>query len=151
MSEGRDQEAGMIHPSQCPGGPHRGPEGPNEDIAMCFACGSPSWSLRPENEQIGLHAADCSLPRRHEGYCVGGGDGHPPTEVVRGWWRGMDADVAAERARFTPAPQPPARDGGSRPHEHDWQVEYVPDPNSAGGVVRSGDLTCRCGATKEDA
>lgn len=33
---------------------------------------------------------------------------------------------------------------------HEWEVEYVPDPMSAGGVVRSGDLVCWCGARKED-
>ena len=81
-------------------GPHRLPEGPNEDIAVCFRCGHPMFAMRPENEQFGLHDDDCSLPRRHQGYCVGGGKGHPPTEVVRGYWPGMDADVAAARARF---------------------------------------------------
>lgn len=35
--------------------------------------------------------------------------------------------------------------------DHDWEVEYLPDPHSGGGVVRSGDLRCpRCFATKED-
>lgn len=79
---------------------HREPQGPNEDIAQCPECRMPTYSLRPANEQIGLHADDCSLPRRHEGYCVGGGEGHAPTEVVRGYWPNMDADVAAARARF---------------------------------------------------
>lgn len=36
------------------------------------------------------------------------------------------------------------------PHEHEWEVEYLPDPMSGGGVVRSGDLFCRCGATTGD-
>lgn len=85
---------------------HRGPQGPNEDIAFCYATGLRAYSMRPENEQIGLHADDCSLPRRHNGYCVGGGHGHPPTAVVRGYWPGMDADIAAARQRFA-EPQTP--------------------------------------------
>lgn len=35
-------------------------------------------------------------------------------------------------------------------HVHEWEVEYLPDPTSAGGVVRSGDLFCACGATTPD-
>lgn len=35
-------------------------------------------------------------------------------------------------------------------HEHDWQVEYLPDPASAGAVVRSGDLFCDCGEATSD-
>lgn len=81
-------------------GPHRIPQGPNEDIAQCPVCWSPTFAMRPENEQFGLHADDCSLPRRHEGYCVGGGKGHPVPEIVRGYWRGMDEDIAAARAKF---------------------------------------------------
>lgn len=87
----------MMMTDECPRGPHRGPQGPNEDIAQCSVCWFPTWAMRPENEQIGLHVDDCSLPRRHEGYCVGGGEGHAPTEVVRGFWPGMGADVAAAR------------------------------------------------------
>lgn len=35
---------------------------------------------------------------------------------------------------------------------HDWEVEYLPDPTSGGGVVRSGMLVCRkCGSEKPDA
>ena len=79
---------------------HRGPQGPNEDVGWCYVTGQPTYSMRPENEQIGLHDDDCSLPRRHRGYCQGGGNGHPPTEVVRGYWPGMDQDVATARARF---------------------------------------------------
>lgn len=38
-----------------------------------------------------------------------------------------------------------------KPKVHDWEVEYLPDPMSAGGVVRSGALVCSvCGAEKED-
>ena len=86
-------------PATCPDGPHRGPQGPNEDLSQCGRCLTPSWSMRPENEQIGLHADDCSLPRRHEGYCIGGGEGHAPTDVVRGYWPGMDDDVRRARER----------------------------------------------------
>jgi hypothetical protein len=74
----------MMHPEDCPDGPHRGPEGPNEDIAACWRCGMPSWVMRPDGEEFGGHIADCSLPRRHEGYCVGGGKGHPTPKVMRG-------------------------------------------------------------------
>ena len=87
--------------SECPEGPHRGPEGPNEDLAQCRLCGSPTWCLRPENEQFGLHLDDCSLPQRHEGACVGGGRGHAPVEVVRGWWSGMDDEVEEARRRHS--------------------------------------------------
>lgn len=78
---------------------HRGPEGPNEDMGWCSVANQPTYSMRPENEEIGLHADDCSLPRRHNSYCKGGGKGHPPAEVVRGYWPGMDDDIEAARAR----------------------------------------------------
>lgn len=68
----------------CPDGPHRGPEGPNEDIGLCTKCGSPHRKMRPADEEFGRHAADCSLPRRHESYCEPGGSGHPPAAVLRG-------------------------------------------------------------------
>lgn len=68
----------------CPDGPHRFPQGPNEDVAVCMKCGSPSWGMRPEGEEFGGHAPDCSLPRRHESYCKPGGNGHPAPEVMRG-------------------------------------------------------------------
>lgn len=71
-------------PQGCPEGPHRGPEGPNEDLVQCPRCWSISWALRPEGETFGHHLPDCSLPLRHEGYCVGGGSGHPPAAKVRG-------------------------------------------------------------------
>lgn len=64
--------------------PHRGPQGPNEDIGQCPVCWSITAALRPENETFGLHLPDCSLERRHRGYCVGGGKGHEPAEVIRG-------------------------------------------------------------------
>lgn len=35
-------------------------------------------------------------------------------------------------------------------HVHEWEVEYLPDPMSAGGVVPSGDLACACGASTPD-
>jgi len=36
-------------------------------------------------------------------------------------------------------------------HEHEWEVEYIMDPNAAGRVVPSGDLVCtECGITKLD-
>lgn len=66
---------------ECPKGPHRGPEGPCEDIAQCGLCGSPTFAMRPKGETWGTHAADCSLPERHERACVGGGNGHPVGKV----------------------------------------------------------------------
>jgi hypothetical protein len=38
----------------------------------------------------------------------------------------------------------------ARAHVHEWEVEYLPDPMGAGSVVRSGDLMCWCGVTRED-
>lgn len=70
----------------CPEGPHRGPQGPNEDIAVCQTCGSPTYEMRTAGETFGWHADDCSLPVRHESYCEGGGAGHPPAPVIRGYW-----------------------------------------------------------------
>ncbi len=70
---------------ECPNrGRHRGPQGPNEDVGMCAACGSPAFSKRPPNETFGDHADDCSLPIDHESYCQPGGAGHPAAEIIRG-------------------------------------------------------------------
>lgn len=74
----------LENPEKCPNAPHRGPQGPNEDIAVCDLCGSLTHSLRPEGETFGYHAVDCSLPERHGGYCVRGGNGHPPAKIIRG-------------------------------------------------------------------
>lgn len=90
----------FVDPEKCSQGPHRGPQGPNEDIGQCPECLSMSYAMRPSNEQIGLHIDDCSLDLRHPSFCVGGGEGHAPVEIVRGYWPGMDADVAAARERF---------------------------------------------------
>lgn len=90
--------AHLADPSACPDGPHRGPQGPNEDLAQCPRCMAPSYGRRNSTEQYGLHLKDCSLPRLHGGRCVGGGDGHAPASLVRGFWPGMDADVARARA-----------------------------------------------------
>lgn len=79
----------------CPIGPHRGPQGPNEDLAQCAGCGSVSYAMRPEGETYGLHAADCSLPNRHPGHCEGGGAGHLPAPTVRGYWPNGGAEDAA--------------------------------------------------------
>lgn len=61
---------------------HRGPEGPNEDMASCPKCWGLTWAMRPDGESFGWHLADCSLPLRHESYCRPGGDGHP---IPDGW------------------------------------------------------------------
>lgn len=68
----------------CPDGPHRGPEGPNEDMGQCGKCGGFSFSMRPEGETFGRHWSDCSLPNRHQGECVGCGAGHPDAPMIRG-------------------------------------------------------------------
>lgn len=87
--------------SNCSKGPHRDPQGPNEDTSVCYSCGNLTWGFRPEDEQFGLHLDDCSLPQRHEGYCVEGGAGHAPVKTIRGWWPGFDEDVAEARERFS--------------------------------------------------
>ena len=74
----------MYKGKPCPRGPHRPPEGPNEDVGACPVCGAMSFELRPEGETYGEHLPDCSLPVRHESYCQPGGEGHPPSRVVRG-------------------------------------------------------------------
>ncbi len=72
----------------CPNGPHRVPSGPNEDVAVCPDCWGMTWVLRPDGETYGDHLADCSLPRRHEGDCKPGGQGHPRAATIRGFWPG---------------------------------------------------------------
>lgn len=69
---------------KCPLGPHRGPQGPNEDIAQCPVCWTPTHSRRPAGETFGDHLIDCSLPVDHPSYCQPGGDGHPSADVIRG-------------------------------------------------------------------
>lgn len=64
--------------------PHRGPQGPNEDIGQCSYCGMPNRTLRAAGETFGEHLPDCSLPIDHESYCVPGGSGHPTARLVRG-------------------------------------------------------------------
>ena len=70
----------------CPYGPHRRPQGPNEDVDQCQHCWSVSYVLRPDGETYGEHLPDCSLPRRHESYCQPGGEGHPRAATIRGYW-----------------------------------------------------------------
>ena len=70
--------------SGCPHGPHRGPQGPNEDLGMCHVCWMPSYTRRPAGEEFGGHIDDCSLPGDHASYCIGGGVGHPEPVVRRG-------------------------------------------------------------------
>lgn len=96
-----DEEPNEEEPmSECPNGPHRPPQGPNEDIAQCHTCWAMTWALRPEGEQHGLHTDDCSLPQRHTGYCAPGGNGHAPAPVVWGYWGpSTEADIAAARQK----------------------------------------------------
>lgn len=74
-------------PQDCPArDKHRGPEGPNEDIAQCAGCGTVSFSMRPAGETFGWHDDDCSLPIDHPSYCQPGGNGHEPAPTIRGYW-----------------------------------------------------------------
>lgn len=89
----------IIDPADCPDGPHRGPQGPNEDLGQCRKCGMPSHWPRPEGEEFGGHLPDCRLPRRHESYCESGGAGHPPAEKTRGYFPPPSPDaINAEQA-----------------------------------------------------
>lgn len=76
----------FVDPRHCPSSPHRGPEGPNEDLSQCPTCWSPSHAMRPDGETYGVHLPDCSLPSRHASYCEPGGNGHPAAPKVRGYW-----------------------------------------------------------------
>lgn len=72
-------------PDECPDlADHRGPQGPNEDLAQCPRCLRITWAKRPSNETFGLHASDCSLPVDHDSYCEPGGTGHAQAAVIRG-------------------------------------------------------------------
>lgn len=70
--------------TNCPRRPHRGPEGPNEDLSQCPLCWTISWQFRPVGETFGEHLPDCSLPYWHESFCEPGGNGHPPARKIRG-------------------------------------------------------------------
>lgn len=83
-TEDSNEPLKVFSPWDCPDGPHRGPEGPNEDLGQCAKCWSLSHVLRPEGETFGHHLSDCSLPIRHGGECIGGGTGHPAAPKVRG-------------------------------------------------------------------
>lgn len=84
----RDEPHYMFNPlpagTPCPDGPHRGPQGPNEDLGQCSKCGSMGFSIRPAGEEFGGHVDDCSLPQDHQSYCQPGGAGHPPPRLMRG-------------------------------------------------------------------
>lgn len=87
----------MDDPRQCPNASnHRAPYGPCEDIGQCSGCGMMTFALRPAGETFGFHERNCSLPEVHEGYCLGGGEGHEP-KTIRGYWPGYEDDVKAER------------------------------------------------------
>lgn len=82
----------------CFGVGHRGPQGPNEDLDICTRCGRPTWRKRRPNETYGLHIPDCSLPIDHESHCEPGGEGHPPAEIIRGYWPNLQLpDRGVER------------------------------------------------------
>lgn len=75
-----------VTPELCPCHPHRGPQGPNEDLAQCPHCWSISHRRRPDGETFGRHLPDCSLDIDHDSYCEPGGSGHPPAPIIRGYW-----------------------------------------------------------------
>lgn len=85
-------------PSTCPE-EHPVLSGPCMDIGQCPKCWTPIGVMRPAGETIGMHADDCSLPERHQGECVGGGNGHRPG-IVRGYWPNMDDDILKARQRY---------------------------------------------------
>lgn len=77
----------LSTPETCPDGPHRPPQGPNEEVSMCSRCWGLSWEMRPEGETYGEHLPDCAhKDPRHTGYCIPGGAGHPRAAVIRGYW-----------------------------------------------------------------
>lgn len=83
--EALDELALMERRYGCADG-HRGPQGPNEDVAQCPRCWSMSFSRRPAGETFGEHLPDCSLPVDHLSYCEPVGSGHAPTDRVRGYF-----------------------------------------------------------------
>lgn len=101
---------------ECPDRPHRPPEGPCEDISVCYKCGVPSYVMRPEGETYYVHDDDCCLPERHESYCQPGGTGHPIAPVIRGYWPGEFGEPTVAEAI---AAQALAREGNSTGHEGD--------------------------------
>lgn len=76
--------AKQYKPEDCPEKPHRGPQGPNEDLSQCRLCWSLSHAKRPVGEEWGGHTQDCSLPQSHSSFCQGGGRGHPLPQKMRG-------------------------------------------------------------------
>lgn len=122
-------------------GTHPLPEGPNEDVGQCGTCHGPVGVPRPEGETMGLHADDCSLPIRHPGECEPGGDGHPVAPVVRGFWPGMDADVAAARERHGSLPATRRPPGALVHNAADPRCpDRLPDDALTQDVA---DMTCR--------
>lgn len=73
------------------------------------------------------------------------------------WVAGLYTCGMADRERTGhPEREDADTDGGdsvtSESCDHEWEVEYLPDPMSAGSVVRSGALRCpKCFASLEDA
>lgn len=107
--EGRVMSVEPDWPSFTPGTPvpfaecpdrddHRRPEGPNEDMGLCRWCRAHTYEMRPDGETYGDHWPDCSLERRHKGKCVGGGEGHPQAEKIRGYWPGQFGEPTVEEA-----------------------------------------------------
>lgn len=87
---------GWVPMDECPKD-HSRRHGPCTDTGQCSGCGFPVPSMRPDGETYGLHADDCASPERHWGPCEPGGTGHAPGKV-RGYWPGMDEEVARARA-----------------------------------------------------
>lgn len=106
--QGPDPEP--VSPDDCTSPAHGREFGPCTDVGQC-RCGMPVAALRPRGETYGFHADDCASEERHYGSCEPGGTGHP-VGLVRGYWPGMDDDIAAARARH-----------GTYAHEEeDWDL-----------------------------
>ncbi|MCE3550713.1 hypothetical protein LWC33_04490 [Pseudonocardia sp. RS11V-5] len=48
-----------IPAGECPHGPHRGPQGPDEDLSQCPQCWSASWTFRAEGDSSGEYLPYC--------------------------------------------------------------------------------------------
>lgn len=77
-----------VSPTTCKYGPHRGPQGPNEDLAQCFRCGAVSHRMRAWGDTFGAHSIDCGLPIWHGDYCSRANVPHVTSALVRLAWDG---------------------------------------------------------------
>lgn len=73
-----------ITAENCPYGPHRGPQGPNEDLAQCFHCGTISHRMRPWGDTFCGHLDECGLPIWHASLCAPAELPHPTSTAALG-------------------------------------------------------------------